>query len=452
MTGILTGSTARGLAYFGISTLRGYRFPRYFRQIIREDPRSHAETARTSLVRMLMHCRENVPFYSDRLAPFCAESIRKDPLQVLSSLPVLTKAIVRANFEGLTSRDIARRKWHYNTSGGSTGEPVKLIQDREYADWAHAIPLYFYHRVGCRVGDPVVRLWGSERDIFEGTVGLRAKVFNFFNNVEYMNAFRMTPRTMREFLSRLDSRPPRMIIAYTQAMYELAQFARAHGIRVSPQGPVIASAGTLHPFMRELIAEVFGCRVFNSYGTREVGTIASEVPGRDGLMVAPWGCYVEVVDGSGEALPAGSEGDLLITSLANRAMPLVRYKIGDRGALSPPASPTQDAFSQTLLSVSGRITDNFRTRDGKIIPGEYFIHMLGVVLNSDGAIRKFQVIQKDYDRIVLKIVKDRDFDPSDVIDAVRRIMESPCRVDIEYPESIPPLPSGKYRYTISEIP
>ncbi len=132
-------------------------------------------------------------------------------------------------------------------------------------------------------------------------------------------------------------------------------------------------------------------------------------------------------------------------------MPLIRYEIGDRGALSQPASASQDPFSQALRSVSGRITDNFRTRDGKIIPGEYFIHMLGVVLNRDGAIRKFQVIQKDYDRILLKIVMDRDFDEAEVVDAIRRIMESPCRVEVEYLESIPSLPSGKYRYTISEM-
>ncbi len=89
--------------------------------------------------------------------------------------------------------------------------------------------------------------------------------------------------------------------------------------------------------MREKIQQVFQCRVYDRYGSREFGDMVCENPNMDGLWVAPWGCYLEVVDTHGQRLPDGVEGEILVTSLTNHAMPLIRYKIGDRGVLTPQA-------------------------------------------------------------------------------------------------------------------
>src|SRR5689334_14221372 len=131
--------------------------------------------------------------------------------------------------------------------------------------------------------------------------------------------------------------------------------------------------------MREKIAEVFGCHVYNRYGSREVSDIACELPGASGLWVAPWGNYVEILDDEARPVPPGEEGNIVVTCLTNYAMPLVRYWIGDRGALAQTSRIGQtdgEAGPQFLKHVFGRNVDAFRTRDQALIDGEYFTHLL----------------------------------------------------------------------------
>lgn len=151
-----------------------------------------------------------------------------------------------------------------------------------------------------------------------------------------------------------------------------------------PQMAVITSAGTLYPFMREKIAKVFKCRVFNRYGCREVGDIACERPGYEGLWVAPWGNYVEIIDGDGNPVPGETEGEILLTCLTNYAMPFIRYRIGDMGMWVDQGGARWDGCA-LLRNVSGRVTDCIFRKDGSFVSPEYFIHMVGVALNLGGS-------------------------------------------------------------------
>jgi phenylacetate-CoA ligase len=280
------------------------------------------------------------------------------------------------------------------------------------------------------------------------------KMLNRLANLTLLNAYRMTPERMRAYLERFNAKRPKVIVAYAQAIYDLALFAEESGVAVAPQAAILTSASTLHPFMREKVEKVFGCRVFDRYGCRELGSIACECPQHAGLHVFPWGNYVEVVDDDGRPAPPGTEGNILITSLTNYAMPLIRYQIGDRGSLAPEGSCPCGRRGQLLQRIAGRLTDDFRTRSGRVIPGIYFVHMIGVALNT-GAIKKFQVIQEDYERLRLVLVKrspDADAGLPAIQAAFEMVMGEDLRLDVEVVEDIPPSPSGKFRYTLSRVP
>jgi phenylacetate-CoA ligase len=405
------------------------------------------ETTEVAVRTILEHARSHVPYYA-RLIPTGA---LRDPLTALSRMPLLDKDVIRKEFSSLQAADLRRRKWFFNTSGGSTGEPVRLVQDLAFEDRVTAITSLYYHLVGYDYGQPLVRLWGSERDILEGGEGRAAAARAWFANTQTVNAFRMTPNVMVDFIHRLNERPPRLILAYAQALYELATFAEARGLDVATQRAIMTSAGTLYPFMRERIERVFGCRVFNRYGSREVGDIACEVPGFDGLWVAPWGTYVEVIDEAGNPMPDGEEGELVITLLGNFAMPLIRYRIGDRGALATRRirRPHPQA-TQSLENVKGRTVDAFRLEDGTIVDGEYFTHLL----YFRDWVHRFQVVQKSFEHIVVRIACDthppQDAEP-EISEGIRALMGARCTVEFEYCREIETPPSGKYRYTISEI-
>jgi len=438
-------------AYLGYARLRGYRFPSILSQYLRDYERGiGAQVGSRALQKLLQHCNEFVPYYRGLWDQIGLNQISgRDAKECLRLLPVLTKDDIRGNFDRLQSADLHRRKWQLNTSGGSTGEPVRLVQDADYNECSTALGLFYNALLGCPVGERVVRLWGSERDLIEGTKSRKSRFFNWLTNTVWLNAFEMSPERMRQFLERLNRQPARLIAAYAQAIYELARFAEREGIAVRPQQAIFTSAGTLYPFMRDRIGEVFGCEVYNLYGSREVSIVACELPDCSGLWVAPWSNFVEIVDEAGQPVPAGTEGDILVTSLTNYAMPLLRYRIGDRGALMPDPRPGESGV-QVLRHVSGRNVDVFRRRDQTLVDGEYFTHLL----YFRSWVSKFQVVQKSHEHIVFRLARSHEparHELDEIAAGARRVMGADCQVDFEMVDQLPAHPSGKHRYTISEV-
>ena len=439
---------SRKALIFASARLFGYRFPALYADHLRalsQDDLAHS--AASALSGILLHCKRSVPYYTELMTGLTEHEIIATPKACLRTLPILTKDIIRAQFDRLKSSDLGTRTWYYNTSGGSTGIPIKLIQDKEYRSKVRAITMLFSHLAGREEGEPVLYLWGSEQDILT-SVGFGTRLSALILNRANVNAFRMSPQRMRECLERLGAKPPKLIIAYAQSLYELACFARREGIKIARQNAAITSAGTLYEFMRQEIAGLLQCPVYNRYGSREVGDIACERPGMQGLWIAPWGNYVEAVGPSGVPQPAGIDGDLLVTCLTNYAMPLLRYQIGDRGVLAG----GNGLGGQVLTRVLGRSVDSFRLRDGTIVDGEYFTHLL----YFREWIRKFQIVQRDYDAVIVKVELTEGMKPpGDDLDEIaantRAAMGQACRVNFEFLSEILPSPSGKFRFTISEV-
>jgi phenylacetate-CoA ligase len=442
-----------GSSYFVLKTLSGSNVYRYYSAWSKEDCRSGiaGSVIEASLLRLLKHCYEYVPYYRQLFDQrgITPRELDHDPLAALHSLPLLTKDTIRTQADALTSKDIHTRRWFYNTSGGSTGEPVRFIQDAEYADKSLALTMLYSQRIGKLPGESELRVWGSERDIFAGTVSLRARLVNALTHTRYINAFRMTPESMKESIRQINVQRPKLIVAYAQAMYELAAFAEREGIRVMPQNAIITSAGTLYDFMRSRIESVFGCPVYNRYGSREVGNIACERPKAAGLFSLPWGTYIEIVDDKGHPVPPGTEGEIIITSLINFAMPLLRYRIGDRGSFLEP-SPHSDT-GQVLGRISGRVVDSFIAQDGTIVDGEYFTHLM----YFRPWVLKFQVVQQSVNKVTFFVVPGdipvSKTEIEEITAKTRLVLGEAVDVSFEFSDDIAAGPSGKYRYTISEV-
>lgn len=442
----------RKLVYFyGHRVLVGSELGGAYRCIYTADQMGLSPVGvKDQLVDMLKHCENNVPYYRDLINQSGANYV-KDPQEFLSQFPILTKDKIRQNFKQMLSDDLDNRNWSYNSSGGSTGEPIRLVQDRQFTDYQMAIQWLSFTWAGRSLGEPGVHLWGSERDILQQTIGLKKKILNRLTNDRFFNAFLMTPEKMSKYLQFLNAHPPKLIIAYVQSIYELAQFAISEHISVTPQHAIMTSAGTLYPFIREKVEAVFHCKIFNRYGSREVGDIACECSAHDGLHVFPWGNYIEIVDDQGNPVPKGVEGNILVTNLNNFAMPLIRYAIGDRGRLSLSDRCSCGRQGQILEKLSGRNVDVFRKRDGSLVDGEYFTHLL----YFKDWVQKFQVVQKDYSSVLFKIQKTAyDYQPwelEEIKAKTRVVMGQDCAVSFEFLDEIPPSSSGKYSYTVTEV-
>ncbi|MFA6197906.1 MAG: phenylacetate--CoA ligase family protein [Patescibacteria group bacterium] len=429
----------------------------HLRTMLAMEYRPPAEIAsyQTDCLRqIIIHAYHNVPYYSHVLKDAgVILSNDKIDLSRYSYLPVLTKDIIKNEFANLQSRDSANRHPYPNSSGGSSGTPLKITQDRAYHEWNVANSIYYKTFAKQAIGQSELRLWGSERDLEIGHEKISTRLRNWLYHRREINAFRMTPTDMVKYAADWNCFRPRWIESYVDAMYEFANFFEVNHISMHTPVGILTSAGTLYPFMKEKIEQVFGCPVINRYGSREVGGIACSCPGGQGLHLSAWNSFVEILNDDLRPIAAGQMGRVYVTTLHNYSMPLLRYDIGDLAeyALS---GCTCGRGTPLLAKVHGREMTVFRTRDKTIVPAEFFIHYIGVVFNQ-GSINKFQVVQKDYDQICINVVTKNQASVTalapDVEHTIRRAMGSDCKVDWNFVDDIPRLSSGKYLYVVSEL-
>ena len=405
---------------------------------------------------LLLHAYLHVPYYHEILpkAGVIQNNLSVN-LKNFSQIPLLDKSIIRNNYERLKSDDLSTRKWYENTSGGSTGEPVRFVQDKEYHDILLAVKMFDDLWSGYKIGERKIILWGSERDLLIGKEKLRTLLGRWLRNEICLNAFRITPEQMYSYVKCINDFKPVQILAYVASLYEMASFIDREKLNVYSPKSIMVSAGVLYEHMRETIERVFKAPIFNRYGSREVGDIACECDQHQGLHVSPFTHYVEILREDGSPVEPGELGEIVITPFANYAMPLIRYRIGDMGAWSENPCTCGRAWPM-LKYVSGKMWDIFRTKGGTQAHGEFFIR----VFYFQDWIKKFQVIQEDFDFIHVLIVPNGQ--PSEIqkiyskeieviTNKIRFVMGKDCKVQFEFVEDISPTASGKYHYIVSKV-
>jgi phenylacetate-CoA ligase len=399
---------------------------------------------------LLLHAYHNVKYYNVILNEVGIIENDEVDLRKFDNIPILTKSIIRQYGEKLVSNDYMTRKWYYNASGGSTGEPVKFIQDDVYSRWAAATFYYYYkHMLG--IEEPIVRkviLWGSERDIFQGGLGWKVRLSNWLSNTVFLNSFRMTEDDMGRYLTIINSYKPDLIRGYAGSLYELCRYAKKRGIKMHTPKAVVSTAETLMDKMREEIEDAFGTKVYDFYGSRETNNLAGEC--KEGLLhIFVFHNYIEVLDSYDRPVKEGEEGRIIVTNLHNYSMPFIRYEIGDMAILGPKKCKC-GSLLPTLKKITGRITDHFVKKDGTVIHGEYFTHLF----YFKDWVKAFQVVQEDYQKIrILVVLKNKvnEHEKKDIENKVKLVMGWDCQVVWEFVDDIPKTPQGKHLYTLSKV-
>ena len=407
------------------------------------------------LSELLQHAAQHVPYYREVLAQ---AGVCESPGRVLvdrfAQIPLLDKQTMRTRFDDLKSDDLSTRTWVYDSTGGSTGEPVRLVHDSDYADWTRSL-FIVGNCLACRRPDETkLHLWGSVNDL-TGQETRRARLGMWMRNEVWLNSFRMTPGFMHSCVELVNQSRPDHIIGYVESIVELARFIERNGLEVHSPKTVATAAGCLQPHMRELIHRVFRAQVFDQYGSREVSAMATECERHEGLHVPLQAVLVEVIRDDGTPAEPGETGRIVVTSLVNYAMPLIRYDIGDLGAWAE-APCSCGRVWPLLSSITGRISDTFVSADGTLVAGQYFHY----VFFLQDWVEKFQVVQESTRQIRARIVRRKDMPGvgeaetagmEEIVQKVHLAMGDDCDVAFEFVDDIEPSASGKYRFTVSKV-
>lgn len=426
---------------YGLLYLTKSKIPSHLKEIRKLNKlpiKEQKKYQENKLKKLLLYAYKNVPYYNKILSENKVIVNNKVNLDNFSKIPILTKEIIRKEGKNLYSKE--KRKGVYeNTSGGSTGEPVRFLQDKHYDEWNIANKIYYNEKFGKKLGQSEIKLWGSDRDILVGNLNFKERIINFLYNRKFFNCYNFSKKDMLKLIKLNNNYKPKSYWAYVEAISELSKFINKNNINVYSPKFIISTIGPLYEKNRNEIKKAFKTNVYNQYGSREVGWVCIEEENK-GMNIMFWSNLIEITDNN----------EILITALNNFSMPLIRYKIGDVADTSISEKYKLKSIESYLKikSISGRTLGFFKRKDGSL----FHTHHIVQQLFFKDWIKRFQVIQKRIDLIVIKIVKDKEVIKKEQIQMEKDILflsGKDFKIKWEFVKEIKPTKSGKYLYTKS---
>jgi len=411
-------------------------------------PRARLHDLQVARLRALLaHAQTSVPHYRDVFRDRGLDPAAVHSVEDLARLPFLTKAIVRANTERLKS-EAARHLQRFNT-GGSSGEPLVFFIGNERVTRDVAAKWRATRWWDVDIGDKELVVWGSpiELGAQDRLRALRDRILRS----ELLPAFEMSDTKLGQCVERIRMRRPRMLFGYPSSLALIARHAGRIGVDLANLGIRVAfvTSERLYEEQRQAIARTFGCRVANGYGGRDAGFIAHECP-EGGMHLTAEDIIVETIAPNGHVLPPGEAGEIVVTHLATKDFPFVRYRTGDIGVLDDRACVCGRGLP-LLREVQGRSTDFVIAANGTVMHGLALIY----VIRDLPGIESFKIVQENQHRTRVILVPGTGFEPSleeMIRRAFRRRLGETVVIEIEKVPAIAAERSGKFRYVESHVP
>lgn len=392
------------------------------------------------LGRMLSFAHDNVPFYRQRMAELADSPGFSRPRELLAALPVLTRRELKTHAETLQSAHARTPEALRFTTSGSTGMPVTVAWDRD-ANLLIAAIVARYHR-----------WWQSDPSARYAT--LSAVPTDAEGRGREMRGMAWYPgqpgtdgvaadaaQPVRQQLEWLLREQPRYLMTYPSNARALLRAAREHGASLHCLTRIDTFGESAVEGLEALAGEVCGAQVADRYSAREVGMIALQSPDGKGYCVQSESILVELLDEADQPVSAGETGRVVVTSLQNIAMPLIRYEIGDYAHAGE--APTGGMPHPVLHTIHGRRRNMFRLPDGDWLWPRF---------NSDdladmAPVRQFQLVQKSLALLELTMVVDRVATAAEeaaLEGLVRQRLKGDFHLALRYVEHIPRSAGGKY--------
>jgi phenylacetate-CoA ligase len=337
-------------------------------------------------------------------------------------------------------------------SSGTSGEPGIFVQD------AFALSAYDALETLRRPRDTGPRRWLDPFYLTERTVFLGATGGHFASYVSMERLRRLQPwlePVMQTFsilepvdalVESLNDFAPTVLATYPTAALMLAQEAEHARLQIHLH-ELWTGGETMSQCMRVRIERALQCRVRNSYGASEFMAMGWECARGHMHLNSDW-VMLEPVDEQQRPVPCGqlSEG-VLLTNLANRVQPLIRYAMGDQVTLHEDRCSCGSPFP--VIEVKGRQDDILHlrglSRDVPLLP-----LALSTVLEEVAGVFDFQLCQRDDHTLLLRLPQSGE-NGRRTLDRCRQALQSYCsgqgaaavRVEGELGQAIPRGRSGK---------
>jgi phenylacetate-CoA ligase len=419
------------VSLFGVRNARlkyGPVFRETMAQLARNEVRSLPElldAQQAALYDILSYACRYVPYYRQLGCP----------ADDLSAWPILEKHTVKANPQQFISDEFASSDLLTLRTSGTTGSPLEVKVTRHY----HQMEMAFRWRHKAWAGIP----YSSKGAYLAGhpvvPIEQTTPPFWRYDGVEERLLFssaHLAWHTMPHYVEALKKAKPRFLHGFPSTLNLLAHYVIQHNIQDVGPLTVFASTETLLEHQRETIERAFGTKVFNWYGNTEMTcNIIQCAAGR--LHYRTDYGLLELLD----------DGTMVCTGLNNRAMPFIRYRVGDRAQASLESCSCGCGFP-VIENIEGRLDDYIVTPEGRYVTG------LSLLFKESDLVREAQIVQDQLEAIVIRLVPQAGYSGTDEqrirLEAHRRLGNA-MRIHFEYVNHIPREPGGKFRFIKSQL-
>jgi phenylacetate-CoA ligase len=401
------------------------------------SPRESLDAVRTVLFRSQMHnISQNIPYYrkffqANKLSPDDFRTI--DDLRIL---PIIEKRDIRGDPDMFFNVKIKRKKCYASHTSGSTGEPFwSYFDQRTWIRKKYLSKLRARFACGLRPGEKIAifttehpaQVELSNRKRFPRDLLLKTVFFSVFEDPE-------------SALYRFCEFKPHNAYGPPGYFFHLAQVASRKKISTPFLKRIFTSAEIKMNPVFESIKEVFRADVYDIYGSTEFKEVAWECNRHQGYHINEDEVVCEILSPDART-PTGAVGDIVLTDLINRAMPLIRYRIGDKGRMLDKKCSCGRTFA-LMHPVSGRSSQYLLLSDGRQLSP----YLLTTAIEKFPGLLQYQFVQRTRNDLLVKVVLDDGHKRqlSDIQKIVREAVNEPMNIEVEQTRIISAEENGKF--------
>lgn len=357
----------------------------------------------------------------------------------LKDLPILTKEILRAEANQLVSDEFDSESLDIHRSSGSSGVQSFTKMTKAHTFYLRALQTHWWSWGGYEPGKTLLQAGMTiER-------GFTKKIKDILFRVHYMNAFHLTAAAISKAISAVRTQQPKFIAGYPSALNEIAEQVIKNNEQTSFEALISYGDKLFDHHANNFEKAFLSPTIINTYGCAEGLLMACTADLPYYYIMSPH-VVLEIVDDQGNTVPDGTMGHVLVSCLTNKAMPLLRYRLGDLGIMLPKASyPMQRRFNYPLLQkLVGRETDVIKTPHGNTL----IVHSFTGIFEYVDAIKQFKIIQQSEKLIEVQYITDNNEPLSDsVMESLVRqlddLTDGTMQFEFRLVDAIAPSPSGK---------
>ncbi|MBD0823371.1 phenylacetate--CoA ligase family protein [Aestuariibaculum marinum] len=360
-----------------------------------------------------------------------------------NSIPVMTKRDLQQPLSNRISEEFSKKNTFVNKTSGSSGDPFIFAKDTfsHALTWSGIFDRYGWYNIDLNTSKQA-RFYGIPLDKksyykerFKDTLGNRYR-FSVFN---------LSDSEFEKTLDKFKATKFDYINGYTSSIVQFAKFIQKKHLVLKDICPTlklcIVTSEMLFEDDRTLLETQCGIPIVNEYGAAELGIIAFENPSNQWIVNSD-DLFVEILDKNNQALPYGKEGRIVVTSLYNKALPFIRYDLGDIGTLAESST----LKTPILKHLTGRTNDIVKLPSGKTAAGLTFYYVTKTVIEDSGNVKEFIIEQTKINTFKISYVSDialSEKDKTNIKTAIETYLESGLTVQFERKERLSREKSGK---------